>query len=359
VGSFIRAKGYQSVATVIGIRVHTKGAIITPHVSRSPLKLGAIIVVDVDVDVDQSSPATPSWIWELHDTHNGTGTRNTNTIHNVTLDTPGDMLLLESDTIVHGAPYPLEGQMYATVEVYFGAADADDDADDPQQRQRQQQQQHLPQANPQLQSQAQRARNAALQQYTNARSQAHAARGKGLALTSANTIGTVVDASEASSQNPPPLPLPVPVPAFLPDGTKESKLWRHQRPPAALISIPDSNSGSDSASASSKTMTVHRAAALGNVQLLKEFVKQANGARSILQTTDSNGWQPLHEAARSGDVASIVYLIEIGNVPVNVRTNRGKGGNALYLAVKSNGPNHASVKVLEEYGAIMQTPDLE
>jgi type II secretory pathway pseudopilin PulG len=351
VGSFIRAKGYQSVATVIGIRVHTKGAIITPHVSRSPLKLGAIIVVDVDVDVDQSSPATPSWIWELHDTHNGTGTRNTNTIHNVTLDTPGDMLLLESDTIVHGAPYPLEGQMYATVEVYFG---------DPQQQHQQQQHQHQQQQHQQQQqSQAQRARNAALQQYTNARSQAHAARGKGLALTSANTIGTVVDASEASSQNPPPLPLPVPVPAFLPDGTKESKLWRHQRPPAALISIPDSNSGSDSASASSKTMTVHRAAALGNVQLLKEFVKQANGARSILQTTDSNGWQPLHEAARSGDVASIVYLIEIGNVPVNVRTNRGKGGNALYLAVKSNGPNHASVKVLEEYGAIMQTPDLE
>ena len=62
---------------------------------RLPLVTSAIIQVAQDVD--------EPWPIEVV-SHNGRR-------HNITME-PGDMILYESHTVLHGRPYPLKGKFY-------------------------------------------------------------------------------------------------------------------------------------------------------------------------------------------------------------------------------------------------------
>ncbi len=68
-----------------GIRIYKEGSILTPHVDRTPLISSVIINVAQDVDED--------WPLEVIG-HDGIA-------HNVTME-PGDMVLYESHSIIHG-----------------------------------------------------------------------------------------------------------------------------------------------------------------------------------------------------------------------------------------------------------------
>jgi prolyl 4-hydroxylase len=91
-----------SPTSLYGIRVYTQGAILLPHVDRLPLVASAMVNVAQDVDED--------WPMEIYD-HDGRA-------HNVTL-APGDMLLFESHSILHGRPFPLKGRYYAMIFIHF------------------------------------------------------------------------------------------------------------------------------------------------------------------------------------------------------------------------------------------------
>lgn len=69
---------------------------------RLPLVSSCIINVDQDVD--------EPWPIEVYD-HNGNA-------YNVTME-PGDMVLYESSTVLHGRPFPLKGRFFANVFVHF------------------------------------------------------------------------------------------------------------------------------------------------------------------------------------------------------------------------------------------------
>jgi prolyl 4-hydroxylase len=71
-------------------------------VDRLPLVSSAIINVAQDVDED--------WLLEVYD-HNGQA-------HNVSM-APGDLVLYESHSIIHGRPFPLKGKYYANIFVHF------------------------------------------------------------------------------------------------------------------------------------------------------------------------------------------------------------------------------------------------
>ena len=71
--------------SLYGIRVYGEGAIMLPHVDRLPLVASAMLNVAQDVDED--------WPLEIYD-HDGKA-------HNVTMH-PGDMLLFESHSTIHG-----------------------------------------------------------------------------------------------------------------------------------------------------------------------------------------------------------------------------------------------------------------
>jgi prolyl 4-hydroxylase len=88
--------------SMYGIRVYGEGAVMMPHVDRLPLVASAMICVAQDVDVP--------WPTEIYD-HSGHA-------HNVTME-PGDMLLFESHSVVHGHPFPLQGRFQAMIFIHF------------------------------------------------------------------------------------------------------------------------------------------------------------------------------------------------------------------------------------------------
>jgi prolyl 4-hydroxylase len=89
-----------------GIRVYKEGSILATHVDHMPLVSSAIILVAQDVD--------EAWPFEVYG-HNGKAV-------NITME-PGDMLLYESHSVLHGRPFPLKGRFYATLEVHFEPRD--------------------------------------------------------------------------------------------------------------------------------------------------------------------------------------------------------------------------------------------
>ena len=93
---------FLSGSSVYGIRIYHNDSILTPHVDRIPLIASAIINVDQDVD--------EPWPLEVYD-HNGLA-------HNVTME-PGDMVLYESHSVIHGRPFPMRGRFFANIFVHF------------------------------------------------------------------------------------------------------------------------------------------------------------------------------------------------------------------------------------------------
>ena len=83
--------------------MYTSGSVLAPHVDRHPLITSAIINVARD-------DASSTWPLEVYG-HDGQAT-------NITME-PGDLILYESHSVIHGRPFPLEGKEYANVFVHF------------------------------------------------------------------------------------------------------------------------------------------------------------------------------------------------------------------------------------------------
>lgn len=92
----------QKPTSMYGIRVYTEGAILNPHVDRLPLVSSCIINVDQDVD--------EPWVLEVYDRHDRAV--------NVTME-PGDMVLYESGSLMHGRPFAMKGKFYANIFIHF------------------------------------------------------------------------------------------------------------------------------------------------------------------------------------------------------------------------------------------------
>lgn len=88
--------------SLYGIRVYYDGSVLAPHVDRLPLVSSAIINVAQDVD--------EPWPLEVI-AHDGKA-------ENVTME-PGDMVLYESHSVIHGRPFPMKGRYYANIFIHF------------------------------------------------------------------------------------------------------------------------------------------------------------------------------------------------------------------------------------------------
>merc|ERR1712238_1779 len=89
-------------ANLYGVRVYQEGSILAPHVDRLPLVAAATINVAQDVDED--------WPFEIYG-HDGKA-------YNITMK-PGDMVLYEIHSVIHGRPFPLKGRSYGNVFIHF------------------------------------------------------------------------------------------------------------------------------------------------------------------------------------------------------------------------------------------------
>lgn len=83
--------------SLYGIRIYHEGHILSTHVDRIPLVSSAILQVSQDVD--------EPWPIEVYG-RDGLA-------YNVTM-APGDMVLYESHTTLHGRPFPLKGRYYVS-----------------------------------------------------------------------------------------------------------------------------------------------------------------------------------------------------------------------------------------------------
>jgi hypothetical protein len=93
--------------SLYGIRVYTNNSVLATHVDRLPLVSSCII------NVDQEGMTEP-WELEVYD-HAGKA-------HNVTME-PGDLVLYESSTVLHGRPFPMKGHNYANIFIHFEPVD--------------------------------------------------------------------------------------------------------------------------------------------------------------------------------------------------------------------------------------------
>jgi len=92
----------QQMFGVYGVRVYNEGAVLIPHCDTLPRISSAIVNVAQDVD--------EAWPLEVYG-RDGLAV-------NITME-PGEMILYESATVVHGRPFPLKGRYYANIFIHF------------------------------------------------------------------------------------------------------------------------------------------------------------------------------------------------------------------------------------------------
>jgi len=101
-------------------------------------------------------------------------------------------------------------------------------------------------------------------------------------------------------------------------------------------------------------LEVSHAAAIGDSFKLQEYFQQ--GHLNVLYVRDANGWQIIHEVARSGDVKTMEIILshaEYKDEMINTRTGPdGDGWSVVQLAREFHGIDHPFVHYLEENGAV-------
>lgn len=310
-----------SPTSLYGVRVYKEGSILAPHVDRLPLVTSAIINVDQDVDED----------WPLVVIgHDGVA-------YNVTME-PGDMLLYESHSVIHGRPYPLKGKYYANIFVHFEPSGHcvrhsdrmsgyDVKIDDAKT----------------LYEQAQKKANA---KYEKAKKKAEEMESKdgNVKFPSRyeyNFEEGVLKPVKKTKENM-EKEKDLNTPYYIPAGSIDEQRWNQRI-----------NYHVDKDELKGETIDTHKIA--GNGKLSDLIYSYQLSPLSIIRR-DENGWQPLHEAARGGHLNVVKYLVEQGS-NIDSRTgNGGTGGSVLWWAIRFHGEDHPVAIYLKEQNAVSTPP---
>lgn len=266
--------------SLYGIRVYKEGSILATHVDRLPLVASAIINVASDLD--------EPWPLEVIG-HDGKAT-------NVTME-PGDMVLYESHSILHGRPFPLKGRFVANVFIHFEPTGHS------------------------LRHDAKMA-------------EAEAKKDVGTKYRLAAALGFGGHENQHAADDLPPYLIP---------GSPEEANWRRSHPSGHRQNVDKFATGST---------PVHFAAQKGDLTQIKKHVQKS---KENVHVKDKNGWTPLHEAARGGHLSVMKYLMENG---ADKDELTGVGETALWWAKHEHGADHPAVTYLEELGALEMGPDL-
>jgi prolyl 4-hydroxylase len=286
--------------SLYGIRVYKEDSMLAPHVDRMPLVTSAIIQVSQDVD--------EPWALEVYD-HQGVA-------HNVTME-PGDLVLYESHSVIHGRPFPMVGKHYANIFVHFEPVGHSDRHE----------------ASEAAKKKAAAGMNGAEIEYKENRSK------KITGHEGSNHDDEEEDEREGLEK----------LPIYIVKGSEEEMAWlkkhgTHKADSAATIKRQREEAKNNVGTGST---SLHSAAQHGDLEAAMSII--AENPEQI-NAKDVNGWQPLHEAARAGHVEVAEALIENG-ANIDERTSNGKGGTPLWWARESLGEDHPIVKMFSAMGA--------
>lgn len=275
-----------------------------------PLVISAIINVAQEVDDD--------WILEVIG-HDGLAT-------NLTMR-PGDMILYESHSIIHGRPYPLNGKYYANCFIHFEPIGYSEEYFSEHRR-----------------------KNLVAMKTPKEKYEA------AMAKLSANKLTTELSSVEGADKT---RIAKASLPEHIQEGTLEAKRWRQE---FDFVRVPIRNEKPSEAifpmviQRKPKTIGATSAHILAASNDIKRIREVARSDPKSLTLADINGWKPIHEAARGGSTEVLRFLLEEFSVDVNERTNGGSGGSPLWLAEKNLAKNHAVIKLLRQHGAIAIAP---
>jgi len=258
--------------SLYGVRVYKEGAVLAPHVDRLPLISSAIINVDQDVD--------EPWPLEVVG-HDGIA-------RNVTME-PGDMVLYESHSVIHGRPFAMKGRYFANVFIHFEP--------DPNERDG-----NLPDYILEGTSEAQKWHNANDPSEDDDEVEHTGRQGGGK------------DSSNPDGQHP--------IHSAAGDGDFEAVI--------EIIETPEYDDDDDAVEMSDTEDHINE---------------------HLLDLPDRNGWTAIHEAVRSGHLDILEYLVGLG-ADYDKRTSSGYGPSPLYIARDVHGDEHPVVEFLEGLDAV-------
>lgn len=96
---------------------------------------------------------------------------------------------------------------------------------------------------------------------------------------------------------------------------------------------------------------LHQVAQIGDLQTLMKLLKDKSTSdlEMLVNSKDSNGWQPIHEAVRGGHLQVVKYLVEVCGADISATTE--KGGTALWWARQTLNSEHPVIAFLTSIGA--------
>ena len=129
------------------------------------------------------------------------------------------------------------------------------------------------------------------------------------------------------------------LPPYLIPGSPEEENWRaNNRNGHKIMKGREFTEG---------TTEAHRAALEGS---LSELTEAVDAHEEYVNARDVNGWTPLHEAVRSGEIECVKFLLDRGS-NINARTGTSANeGSVLYWAKRSLGSSEL-IELLKEHGA--------
>eukprot|EP01038_Epipyxis_sp_PR26KG_P008652 gene8652-11695_t len=279
--------------SLYGIRVYKNNAVLATHVDRLPLVSSCIINVAQDVN--------EPWPIEVY-SHEGKA-------YNITME-PGDMVLYESHTVLHGRPFPMNGSYYANVFVHFEPIDHDEvNLHDPAL--------HKP-IPPSLSivdyiKEYLSLSRKALQQILNNHYSFHLTR----------------------------------------DDFPSQSIGGHEQTNHIIKNKPPQQRGKNihnieqKSNLKSKDQELLDLIIQGDISSLEKFFKDKN-AVEILHHRDKNGWQPIHEAIRLGNEEVVKLLVDMG---ADIGSGVSGKGSLLTLArYQFENEDHPVIKYLIDIG---------
>jgi hypothetical protein len=310
------------------IRVYSSGAMVSPHVAQLP-QVVASAIINVAQDVHEA--------WPLEIIAGDGNTRQ------VTL-LPGEMLLIESSSIIQGRPHPLQGNYAATMIVHFelstpSSAEAVETIEDKV---------HLA---------AQSGDGAQLTKLMRMDTQlAH--------LEDANGWTPLHEASRAGHVDAVRLLL-----SYAADpnhrtsggrgGTALYYAVKYQGRSHPVSALLFQAGGDIIAPGSEQDVNIltqfHTAVQEGQVQTVSDLLLTN---KDLVADSDKNGWTALQFAVRAGHL-ELVKLLFTNGAELNHRTNAGKGASTLYLAEKYHGESHPMADFLRNNGGLSVASQLE
>jgi prolyl 4-hydroxylase len=246
-------------SSLYGIRVYKNNSILATHVDRLPLVSSCIIQVAQDVD--------EPWPVEVIG-HDGKA-------HNITM-IPGDMVLYESHSILHGRPFPLKGRFYANIFVHYIPISHDEN--------NKKDTMHEPS-------------DTALKSKKMTKSSIGGHEGGNHDL---ETIARHRSEHDLANRG----------------GLRGQQ---KEEPPEEPLELLDGQTA------------LHIAAQNGDLDEARKLLE--GSGPTLLHARDANQWQAVHEAARAGNVDLMRFLVERG---ADVTARTVNGGSVLYWAKQSD-----------------------